>query len=64
MFNLKEYKNPQRLEDRLPWAVMPAPGLVVGKTRTLSRTLVYRGNDLYSATADEIVNQAIKIFGG
>ncbi len=58
MFNLKEYKNPQRLEDRLPWAVMPEPGLVVGKTGTLSRTIEYRGNDLYSATAEEITTQA------
>jgi type IV secretion system protein VirB4 len=56
MWNLGEYrKHPQRLADHLPWATLIAPGVVLNKDGSLQRTVAFRGPDLDSSTAYELV---------
>jgi type IV secretory pathway VirB4 component len=56
MFNLAEYRNkPQSLADFLPWAALVADRIVLNKDGSLQRTARFRGPDLDSATAAELV---------
>lgn len=70
MLNLAEYRTrPRCLADYLPWAAMIAPGVVLNKDGSLQRTARYRGPDLESATATELiaytarVNNMLRRFG-
>jgi type IV secretion system protein VirB4 len=56
MLNLTEYsKRPQRLADFLPWAALVAKGVILNKDGSFQRTARFRGPDLDSATAGELV---------
>ncbi|WP_238123128.1 MULTISPECIES: conjugal transfer protein TrbE [unclassified Xanthobacter] len=56
MMNLAEYrKNSALLADFLPWAALVAPGVVLNKDGSFQRTARFRGPDLDSATAAELV---------
>lgn len=70
MLNLHEYRRKaDRLADHLPWAALVAPGVVLNKDGSFSRTLAFRGPDLESATEAELVsvaaraNNVLKRFG-
>ncbi len=70
MLNLAEYRRRDtRLADYLPWACLVAPGVVLNKDGSFQRTFRYRGPDLDSATAAELVavsarlNNVVKRFG-
>jgi type IV secretion system protein TrbE len=56
MFSLKEYREPtQRLADRLPWAALVAPDVVVQKDGLLQKTITFRGPDLGSSSPQELL---------
>ena len=56
MWNLGEYrKRPQRLADYLPWAAFIGPGVVLNKDGSFQKTVCFRGPDLDSSTAYELV---------
>jgi type IV secretion/conjugal transfer VirB4 family ATPase len=56
MWNLGEYrKRPQRLADYLPWAAFIGPGVVLNKDGSFQKTVGFRGPDLDSSTAYELV---------
>lgn len=70
MLNIREYRSrPQRLADFLPWAALVATGVVLNKDGSFQRTVRYRGPDLESADAGELVsfcarvNNVLKRFG-
>ena len=70
MLNLKEYaEKPRKLSDFLPWACIPAPGVVLNKDGSFQKTFQYRGPDLESATEAELVaamarvNNVLRRFG-
>lgn len=53
---LRAYGDPTPLlADFLPWAALVAPGVVLNKDGSLQRTAKFRGPDLDSATAAELV---------
>jgi type IV secretion system protein VirB4 len=59
MFSLAEYRRKsQTLADFLPWAALIAPGVVLNKDGSLQRTARFRGPDLDSATAAELIGAA------
>jgi type IV secretion system protein VirB4 len=56
MWNLGEYqKHSQRLADHLPWAMFIASGVMLNKDGSLQRTIAFRGPDLDSSTAYELM---------
>ena len=56
MFNLSEYRRrPSSLADYLPWAGLVAAGIVLNKDGSFQRSARFRGPDLESATASELV---------
>ncbi|AWX93232.1 conjugal transfer protein TrbE [Paracoccus mutanolyticus] len=56
MMNLAEYRrSASRLADYLPWAALVAPGVVLNKDGSFQRTARFRGPDLDSAVAAELV---------
>ncbi|KCZ48494.1 conjugal transfer protein TrbE [Hyphomonas sp. CY54-11-8] len=56
MLNLREYQEkPKLLADYLPWACLPAPGVILNKDGSFQKTYRYRGPDLESATQAELV---------
>jgi type IV secretion system protein VirB4 len=62
MMNLSEYRRGvARLADFLPWAALVAPGVVVNKDGSFQRTACFRGPDLDSAVAAELVAVAGRI---
>jgi len=64
MLNLAEYrKKLQGLADFLPWAALVAPGVVVNKDGGFQRTARFRGPDLDSATAAELVSTTSRLNG-
>lgn len=70
MFDLRPYRSyAKRLADFLPWAALVAPGIVLNKDGAFQRTLEFRGQDLDSSTAAELVgaagrlNNALRRFG-
>ena len=60
--NLAEYRRKgTRLADYLPWAALVAPGVVLNKDGSLQRSARFRGPDLDSAVAAELVAVAGRI---
>ena len=56
MMNLSEYRrNSTRLADFLPWAALVGEGVVLNKDGSFQRTARFRGPDLDSAVAAELV---------
>ncbi len=56
MMNLAEYhRSASRLTDYLPWVALVAPGVVLNKDGSFQRTARFRGPDLDSAVAAELV---------
>jgi type IV secretory pathway VirB4 component len=56
MMNLAEYRrSATRLADFLPWAALVGEGIVLNKDGSLQRTARFRGPDLDSAVAAELV---------
>src|SRR3546814_17128508 len=56
MMNLVEYRRTaSRLADFLPWAALVGSGVVLNKDGSLQRTAKFRGPDLDSAVAAELV---------
>jgi len=62
MLNLAEYrKKPQTLPDFLPWAALIGEGVVLNKDGSLQRSARFRGPDLDSATASELVGASARL---
>ena len=62
MLNLAEYRQrPALLADWLPWAGLVAPGVVLNKDGSFQRTAKFRGPDLDSAVAAELVAVAERL---
>jgi type IV secretion system protein VirB4 len=62
MLNLAEYrKHPASLADFLPWAALVAEGVVLNKDGSFQRTAWFRGPDLDSATAAELVGVTARL---
>jgi type IV secretion system protein TrbE len=62
VLNLREYQQrPKRLADYLPWAALVAPGIILNKDGSFQRTLRYRGPDLESASAEELVSFTARV---
>jgi type IV secretion system protein VirB4 len=62
MMNLSEYRRTAaRLADFLPWAALVGPGVIVNKDGSFQRTARFRGPDLDSAVAAELVAVAGRI---
>ncbi len=70
MFDLREYREKNvRLSDWLPWAGMVDPGVMINKDGSFMTAIRFRGPDLDSSTAAELVaargrlNNALKRLG-
>ncbi|MGD0679510.1 MAG: conjugal transfer protein TrbE, partial [Polyangiaceae bacterium] len=62
MLSLREYREPSyRLPDRLPWACLIAPGVVLQKDAIFQKTIAFRGPDLASALDSELVAASARI---
>ncbi|MCA0030421.1 conjugal transfer protein TrbE [Mesorhizobium sp. B263B2A] len=62
MMGLYEYRRTAaRLADYLPWVALVAPGVVLNKDGSVQRTASFRGPDLDSAVAAELVAVASRI---
>jgi type IV secretion system protein VirB4 len=62
MLNLAEYRRGgELLADRLPWAALVAPGVVLNKDGSFQRTFAFRGPDLESATEAELVSACARL---
>ncbi|MBN9149429.1 MULTISPECIES: conjugal transfer protein TrbE [unclassified Nitrobacter] len=62
MINLAEYRRTaSRLADYLPWAALVGPGVVLNKDGSFQRSARFRGPDLDSAVAAELVAVAGRI---
>lgn len=62
MMNLAEYRRTaSRLADFLPWVALVGPGVVLNKDGSFQRTASFRGPDLDSAVAAELVAVASRI---
>ncbi|MCH4559202.1 conjugal transfer protein TrbE [Mesorhizobium jarvisii] len=62
MMNLAEFRRTaSRLADYLPWVAIAAPGVVLNKDGSFQRTAKFRGPDLDSAVAAELVAVASRI---
>ena len=62
MMNLSEYRRTAaRLADYLPWAALLGSGVVLNKDGSFQRTAKFRGPDLDSAVAAELVAVAGRI---
>ncbi|PBB23971.1 MULTISPECIES: conjugal transfer protein TrbE [unclassified Mesorhizobium] len=62
MMNLAEYRRTASgLADYLPWVALVAPGVVLNKDGSFQRTATFRGPDLDSAVAAELVAVASRI---
>ncbi|NIJ34100.1 conjugal transfer protein TrbE [Sphingomonas oligoaromativorans] len=64
MLNLTEYRSRATgLADFLPWAALVAEGVVLNKDGSFQRTARFRGPDLDSATAAELVSVTHRLNG-
>jgi type IV secretion system protein VirB4 len=62
MLSLREYREPtHRLPDRLPWACIIAPGVVLQKDAVFQKTVAFRGPDLASSLDSELVSASGRI---
>jgi type IV secretion system protein VirB4 len=59
---LREYRQPTgRLPDRLPWACLVAPGVVLQKDAVFQKTVAFRGPDLASSLDVELMAATARI---
>jgi type IV secretion system protein VirB4 len=71
MMSLREYSDPNEpcLADYIPWASLVGPGIVEHKDGALQKTFLFRGHDLDSSTARDLMttsahfNNAIRRLG-
>lgn len=62
-------KRPAHLADHLPWALLVAPGVILNKDGAFQASARFRGPDLESASAEELMavrarlNNALKRLG-
>jgi type IV secretion system protein VirB4 len=62
MFSLREYREPSsRLPDRLPWAALVAPGVVLQKDAVFQKTVAFRGPDLASSLDSELISASARL---
>jgi type IV secretion system protein VirB4 len=62
MFSLREYREPtSRLPDRLPWACLVAPGVVLQKDAVFQTTVAFRGPDLASSLDSELMSASARL---
>ncbi len=62
MFSIREYRiRTDRLPDYLPWACLVAPGVVLQKDGVLQKTIAFRGPDLASSSASELVSAVARL---
>lgn len=62
MLSLREYREPtSRLPDRLPWACLVAPGIVLQKDAIFQTTIAFRGPDLASSLDSELISAAARV---
>lgn len=62
MLSLREYREPTtRLPDRLPWACLVAPGVVMQKDAIFQTTVAFRGPDLASSLDSELGSAAARL---
>jgi type IV secretion system protein VirB4 len=62
MMDLRPYARTEaRLADWLPWAAFVAPGVVLNKDGAFQRTLSFRGPDLDSSSASELMGAARRL---
>jgi len=62
MFDLREYRRRgAQLADFLPWAALVEAGVVLNKDGSFQRTARFRGPDLDSSTASELVAAAARL---
>lgn len=62
MFSMREYREPtSRLPDRLPWACLVAPGVVLQKDAIFQQTLAFRGPDLASSLDAELASASARL---
>ena len=62
MMNLAEYRRrSQSLADFLPWAALVERGVILNKDGSFQRTARFRGPDLDSATAAELVSITLRL---
>ncbi|MGA0603861.1 conjugal transfer protein TrbE [Caulobacter sp. KR2-114] len=62
MLDLREYRRKAAvLADFLPWAALVAEGVILNKDGSFQRTARFRGPDLDSATASELVAAAARL---
>jgi type IV secretion system protein TrbE len=62
MFSLREYREPSsRLPDRLPWACLVAPGVILQKDAIFQTTCAFRGPDLASSLDSELISASARI---
>src|SRR5450432_2022969 len=62
MFSLREYREPtSRLPDRLPWACVVAPGVILQKDAIFQTTCAFRGPDLASSLDSELISASARI---
>ena len=62
MISLREYREPtSRLPDYLPWACLIAPGVVLQKDALLQKTISFRGPDLASSSASELISSVARL---
>jgi type IV secretion system protein VirB4 len=62
MFSLREYREPtSRLPDRLPWACLVAPGVVLQKDAAFQTTVAFRGPDLASSLDAELMSASARL---
>jgi type IV secretion/conjugal transfer VirB4 family ATPase len=62
MFSLREYREPSsRLPDRLPWACLVAPGVILQKDALFQQTLAFRGPDLASSLDSELLAASARL---
>lgn len=62
MLSLREYREPtSRLPDRLPWACLVAPGVVLQKDAVFQTTVAFRGPDLASSLDAELMAASARL---
>ena len=62
MMDLRPYKKSgTQLSDFLPWAALIAPGVVLNKDGAFQRTMAFRGPDLDSSTASELMGASARL---
>ena len=62
MFNIAEFrKTASRLSDLLPWAALVKPGVILNKDGSFMQVIRFRGPDLESSTAAQLVSATARL---